>query len=104
MAIAGGLGLEIELARVPCLANGDRAVLRNDVVLYSESGGRLVVTVPRRQTAAFEARLAGHVTSAIGLVVDHQRLLVMGLTGAGIIDVPIETLWRAWKQPFGQSV
>jgi phosphoribosylformylglycinamidine synthase len=101
MAMAGGLGLEVELARVPCRANGDEAVLRNDVVLYSESGGRLLATVPRDRTRAFEARMAGHPVAAIGRVVEHQRLVVKGIPGTGIIDVPIETLWRAWKQPFG---
>lgn len=100
MGMAGGLGAEVSLEPVPC----GPVILRNDVLLYSESGGRLIVTVPSACQEEFEARLAGHCFAMIGTVVERPNLLVRGISGETILDVPLETLWRAWKEPFGHLV
>jgi phosphoribosylformylglycinamidine synthase len=126
--MAGGLGLEIELARVPCGARaGDRAgdpsaahapgppceelpeageiaPLRDDRILYSESAGRLLVTVPPEQAGAFERRLADHVAVPIGVVRSDGQLVIRGAAGAPIIDLPIEELREAWKRPYGHLI
>jgi len=104
MAMAGGLGLEVDLARVPCENDSGGVVLRNDVLLYSESGGRLLVTVPEDRQEEFEARMAGHACAAIGQVTREPRLSVRGIAGEGILDVPVERLWQAWKRPFGHLI
>ena len=112
MALAGGLGVEIELGRTPCArtpgsapaAGQESVILRNDVVLYSESGGRMLVTVPSDCQEAFEARLAGHPAAAIGTVVERERMIVLGISGDTLIDLSLEEMRRAWKRPFGQLI
>ncbi|MFH1143353.1 MAG: AIR synthase-related protein [Candidatus Eisenbacteria bacterium] len=104
MAMAGGLGLTVDLGRVPAGMDRDATILRNDVLLYSESAGRLLVTVPAQQRTRFEQRLEGHPIAAIGEVVAQPRLLVRGIAGETIIDLPVETAWRAWKGTFGHLV
>ncbi|MBM3317905.1 MAG: phosphoribosylformylglycinamidine synthase, partial [Candidatus Eisenbacteria bacterium] len=101
MAMAGGLGLEVELARVPCASDGAAAILRNDVALYSESAGRLLVTVPAEGAAGFEARMQEHPCAAIGRVTESGRLTVRSVREGGLIDLPIETLRESWRRPFG---
>ena len=107
MAMGGGLGLEIDLPRVPCAERDEpddvEAVLRDDRVLYSESAGRLLVTVPPEAVARFEALMAPHCSAQIGQVTDTGRLLVTN-DAAACIDLPIPALREAWRQPFGQLV
>ena len=95
-AMAGGLGLEVDLAAVP--AQGAR---RNDRLLYSESAGRFIVTVDPRHRTAFEAAMAGVPLACIGQVTDAARLVVRGLDGHTIIDLTVPALKAAWQKPFG---
>ena len=128
LAMAGGLGLEVELARVPCAARnaegdhalrpspppaapgeeipetGEIAPLRDDRILYSESAGRLLVSVPAEQAGAFERRLADHVAVPIGVVRSDTQLVIRGSESGPIIDLPIESLRQAWKSPYGHLV
>jgi len=107
MVMAAECGLEVELARVPCEAGGpdpDEAgstILRSDRVLYSESGGRFLVTVPAAQGGAFEETMKDHPVALIGRVVGGHCLKVQGPDGAGLIDLYGEALREAWKRPFG---
>jgi phosphoribosylformylglycinamidine synthase len=118
LAIAGGLGLEIGLARVACVARRDETrassatgphvheliVLRNDTALYSESAGRLLVTVPPDCADRFEKRMAGHAMAPIGQVIAEPRLRIRGVSEEPLIDLPIPALWVAWKLPFGHLI
>jgi len=101
MALAGGRGMEIDLAAVPRPAACERAQRRNDVVLYSESAGRMLVTVAPEQTGAFERRLAAHPCARIGRVATGDRFEVRGVRGESLIGVDIADLRRAWEVPFG---
>jgi phosphoribosylformylglycinamidine (FGAM) synthase-like enzyme len=76
-------------------------VLRNDAALYSESAGRLLVTVPADQADRFEKRMAGHAMAPIGQVVAEPRLRIRGVSEEPLIELPIPALWEAWKRPFG---
>ncbi len=109
LAMAGGLGIEVDLARVPCAERerpGDggeaaEAVLRNDRVLYSESAGRFLVTVPREAAAAFEEALRDQIAMRIGRVMPDDRLRIRGDDGRWLVDLPIAGLREAWRRPFG---
>ncbi len=117
MVIAGGLGLNVDLARVPCggseMADDgirraragsietDDDVLRNDRVLYSESAGRFLVTVPREQAAVFEQHLRDHPVMRIGQVTRSAALRVETPTGRRLIDVEASRLRKAWRSTFG---
>jgi phosphoribosylformylglycinamidine synthase len=93
-AFAGGLGMAIDLRRVP--RSGD---LRDDITLFAESASRFVTTVHPEHATAFEAALQGLPWAAVGCVTEAGTLEVVGRSGALIIRAEIERLQAAWQQP-----
>ena len=100
-AMAGGLGLEVELSGVPVQENQN---LRNDQLLYSESAGRFIVTVEPKGQQAFESLFAGMPVSRIGHVIAEPRMIIYGLEGNAILDITVPALKKAWQQPFGDLI
>lgn len=93
-AIAGDLGMEVDLRSVP-----QEGLERDDYLLFSESQGRFVVTVPEGHKRAFEALMAGLPFAEVGKVSEERRFLVVGLSGQVVVDLPLEALRAAWKLP-----
>jgi phosphoribosylformylglycinamidine synthase subunit PurSL len=93
-AFAGGFGIDIDLQAVP-----RTSALRDDVLLFSESPSRFVVTVHAENAPAFEATLAGLPCVALGVVTETRVFRVLGQAGAVLIDAGIEQLKAAWQQP-----
>jgi phosphoribosylformylglycinamidine synthase subunit PurSL len=91
-AFAGGLGMEIDLARVP-----REELYRDDDLLFSESQSRFIVTVSPEKREAFEAALRGCEMSWIGTVMAKPILLINGLAGNRIIEEEISALKIAWQ-------
>jgi len=91
-ALAGDLGLDVDLRRVPATD-----CPRDDLLLYAESTGRLLVTVPPQQAEDFEACCAGVALARIGTVTAQPRLRIVGLAGREICNQPIEQLRQAWQ-------
>jgi len=98
-AMGGNLGMQVELARVP--ADG---VNRDDVLLFSESAGRLIVTIDPENKETFEKEFTGIAWACIGSVTAEAELIIKGLDGEALVEVPVEDLKSAWKQPFGDLV
>ena len=99
--------MEIELGRVPCTngaEQGETLALRDDRILYSETAGRLLVTVAEEAATEFESRMADHVAVPIGRIVRAPKLVIRGGGGEPIIDLGIDTLREAWKRPFGHLI
>jgi phosphoribosylformylglycinamidine synthase len=92
-AFSGDLGLTVDLDAVPRCG-----VDRDDVALFSESAGRLVVTVAPGNAAAFEAAM-GSEAARVGEVTAARRLVVRGLGGDLAVDADIDALKRAWQTP-----
>ncbi|KJS29294.1 MAG: phosphoribosylformylglycinamidine synthase [Desulfatitalea sp. BRH_c12] len=101
-AMAGQVGLEVDLSAVPSSDHDDAR--RNDVLLYSESAGRFIVTVDPNLRASFETLFEGMPCACIGRVSADDRLQVRGLNGSTIIDISVPALKSAWKQPFGDLI
>jgi phosphoribosylformylglycinamidine synthase subunit PurSL len=93
-AFAGGFGMDIDLRAVPRTSD-----LRDDVLLFSESPSRFVVTVHAENAPAFEATLAGLPCAALGVVTETRVFRVLGQAGAVLIDAGIEQLKVAWQRP-----
>ncbi|HMF31833.1 MAG TPA: AIR synthase-related protein, partial [Candidatus Lokiarchaeia archaeon] len=91
-AFAGGIGMDIDLAKVP-----QEDVARDDYLLFSESPSRLVVTINPDNQAAFEEILATTIFANIG-VVQGENLVLRGTTGNIRVDCPIADLKEAWQQ------
>jgi phosphoribosylformylglycinamidine synthase len=99
VAMGGNLGLTVNLARVPA----DRAD-RNDVLLFSESAGRFIVTIDPENKDAFEEIFRGHACGCIGSVTESPDFIIEGSDGRRLISMPVKELKRAWKKPFGDLV
>ncbi|MFQ6053290.1 MAG: AIR synthase-related protein, partial [Candidatus Bathyarchaeia archaeon] len=97
MAFTGGLGMELSLDAVP-----RGAEIRDDIVLFSESNGRLLVEVPARRQPSFEELMGDSVFARVGTVTEEERLIVSSRGGV-VIDLPLHELMRAWKTPLGGS-
>ncbi len=91
-AMAGELGADLDLDRVP-----DLAALPPDVALFSESAGRFVVTVAASDTAAFEEIFAGLLCRRVGTVTAATSLC-MKLGGRLGLDVSIDAMKAAYKR------
>jgi phosphoribosylformylglycinamidine synthase II len=95
-AFAGMLGMEIDLGNVP--ATG---LDRDDLLLFSETQSRFVVTVSPHSKDAFEALFKGVVYGLLGQVTSAPVFTVTGLSGREIIRAHIQDLKDAWKRPLG---
>ena len=93
-AMAGRLGLDASLDAVPA-----QGVTDSRRLLWSESLGRLVVTVSPTRTAAFETAMAGHPFARIGHIVSTPRIAITH-KDATVLDVSVDECVTAWKAPF----
>jgi len=93
-AFAGGLGMKLELERVP-----NDGVLREDFLLFSESQSRFVVTVEPKHQRSFETTMAQLPCARIGTVTAEPRLIMKGFGVRPVIDAAIADLKEAWQAP-----
>ncbi|MCJ7546167.1 MAG: phosphoribosylformylglycinamidine synthase subunit PurL [Deltaproteobacteria bacterium] len=95
-AFAGGLGMEVDLRKVPA-----EGIERDDYLLFSESQSRFVVTVPPAQQKAFLSMMKGISLGEIGKVTKGKTFIVTGLKGKKIIQGDIHKLKAAWQRTLG---
>ncbi|MEK7633948.1 MAG: AIR synthase-related protein [Patescibacteria group bacterium] len=93
-SLAGKLGLEVSLDKLP------GKVTRNDFVLFSESQGRILVTINQKNKKAFEKIMKENYFKQIGNVIDNQRLLIKGLDNKIVIDLSLDKIEKAYKSTF----
>jgi phosphoribosylformylglycinamidine synthase len=93
MALAGRMGAHLDLRTVPHTA----APVTDEIVLFAESPTRLLAEVRPADAAAFEACLAGLPHARIGSVTGAQFLVVAGLSGKTVINLPVEALRETWQ-------
>jgi phosphoribosylformylglycinamidine synthase len=86
MALAGGLGLALDVAAIPADDDAQHPLLR----LFSESTTRWLVEVEPGHAAAFEEALHGCVFAPIGEVTPEPWL------NFGDVEIAVEQLMRAW--------
>jgi phosphoribosylformylglycinamidine synthase len=95
MALAGDLGVDIDLALVPT----DDPALAPTVRLFSESNSRLVCEVSPAQAEAFERHFSANSCARIGYVSETGRC-VLRAGESILIDLPNNETRRAWQSPF----
>ncbi|KMY68243.1 phosphoribosylformylglycinamidine synthase [Desulfocarbo indianensis] len=98
MALAGELGLEADLELLPAPA-GLKPLAR----LFSESTGRLVVSVDPAKAGELETLLAGIPHARVGRVLKEKRLRVTA-QGRTVADLAISQLRKAFTKRFGGMV
>jgi phosphoribosylformylglycinamidine synthase len=110
-AIGGRLGARIDLARVPVARMGadvpgaegpvnesEAAARRRAGLLFSESAGRIVVTVPPAMAPRMDEQFRDVPCAAVGEVTADDRLTVLD-GDEQVAGWPVADLVRAWKTP-----
>ena len=93
MAFTGDFGLDVDLANVPVTAE-----MREDLLLFSESNGRLLVEVSEDDAKAFEELMKGSTIACIGSVTKEPSLRVKK-NGKKLIELDNMETIMAWKTP-----
>ena len=91
--IAGGLGAEAELS--PAAGR-----LSPHQLLFSESSGRFVVSVRKKDEKKFRQAMRGAAFARIGQVSGNGALSA-SLNGARLASVPLASLSSSWKKTMG---
>jgi phosphoribosylformylglycinamidine synthase II len=95
MALAGDLGLEMDLTRVPV-----GLPLRADKLLFSESCGRVILGIDPKKRKAFEKSMAGCRMTYIGRVRRDQNFIIKN-GGQTLMKSRLKPLREAFHQTFG---
>lgn len=95
MAFAGGLGMKLDLSKVPL----GEAIGRDDFVLFSESNTRFLVEVAPGDKEEFEGALRDTAHAAIGKVIRKGVFEVKGRSGETIVSASIYEMKEAWQGP-----
>jgi phosphoribosylformylglycinamidine (FGAM) synthase-like enzyme len=88
-------GCDIELAKVPL-----QKPMRDDSVLYSESQGRLLVTVAPGNSRDFEECMQGCAFGRLGVVTESEEVTIRGGAADSIIRTSIRRLLDSYKGVF----
>ncbi len=93
-AMGGLLGCEVDLSKLP-VAGG----VRMDGLLFSETQGRILVSIDPAYHREFEACFKGIPISRIGEVTESGRLVVSN-DGSPVIETGIEKLSESYRSTF----
>ena len=94
MSMAGMLGIEISLKNLP----GE--TLRDDFALFSESQGRILLTISPKNKVKFEKAMKGCSFAEIGKVTGDGYITINGRNGQKIIRVPVIEALKFYKSTF----
>ncbi len=93
-AFAGELGMRVDLRQVVAGSS-----LPDDVLLFSETQSRFVVTVAPEHARAFEDCMAESVCSQVGEVTADGLLSITGMDGNDVVRAAIAELKKSWQAP-----
>ncbi|HMK65552.1 MAG TPA: AIR synthase-related protein, partial [Thermodesulfobacteriota bacterium] len=98
MALAGDLGAEIDLEKIPVSSS-----LRPDKLLFSESCGRVILTVDPKNKKTFEKCLSGCRLEKIGLVRRDQNFIIKTKKDT-LLKTRLTPLREAFHKTFGDLI
>ncbi len=93
-ALAGKLGIEVSLNNLP------GKVSRNDFALFSESQGRILVTINPKNKKVFEKVIKGNQFKQIGVVTDNQEIIIKGLNNKITVNLDLKNIEKNYKSTF----
>lgn len=94
MAIAGMLGVDISLKNLP------GKTIRDDYALFSESQGRILVTINPKNKNQFKKMMKGNWFAEIGRVTDNNLITIKGRSGKTIVNIKVSEALRSYKKTF----
>ena len=99
-AMAGNLGMAVDLSRVPA-PDDARA---DDILLFSESAGRFIVSVAPENQSAFEALFDRMPLGLVGVVTQTPELVINSTNSRELARLNVPDMKNAWKKPFGALI
>jgi phosphoribosylformylglycinamidine synthase subunit PurSL len=99
VAMGGNFGMTVDLDLVPSDPPD-----RNDVILFSESAGRFIVTIDPEDQKIFEEIFKGLPCACIGTVTHDSDFIITGMNKKPMINLPVQELKDAWKKTFGKLI
>ncbi len=91
-AFGGRLGMDIDLTQVKISSS-----LRPDILLFSESQSRFVLTIKAEDKAAFESLMAGDIIYCLGQVTESPSLIIK-IDEKVLLDENVFELCNSWKK------
>ncbi len=85
-AMGGELGMDVSVEHLP------GTTLRDDFALYSESQGRIVVTIAPQDKEQFEQHMQGNGHACIGMMRGDAQFTIKGKSGMMVVNATINTL------------
>ncbi|MGQ9842964.1 MAG: phosphoribosylformylglycinamidine synthase subunit PurL [Spirochaetota bacterium] len=95
--MSGLLGASIDLSKIP-----SENVIRLDTLLYSESQGRILVSVSQDNSISFEELCSSIPYAKIGYVTDDTMLNIQSADNKKVAHVPVYDLLAAYKSTFNE--
>jgi phosphoribosylformylglycinamidine synthase subunit PurSL len=93
-ALGGMLGINVDLKSLP------GTVKRYDFALFSESQGRILLTIAPQNKIAFEKIMKGNVYSCIGKVTNNSKIVISGLNGRELINLDLKKATESYRKTF----
>ena len=93
-SMAGMIGCEIDLDSLP-----KKEEIRNDTALFSESQGRLLVSVDPSKSGEFEVLFSGLPFAKIGKTISSGKINITG-SKVNIINTDVKSLLKSHKSLF----
>lgn len=75
-------------------------VSRDDFALYSESQGRLVVTVNPKYKDRFESLMHGNQFKQVGTIRRDNRVVIRGANGKEVVNTDLNLIEESYKSTF----
>lgn len=94
-AIGGMLGMELCFETLP----GNFS--RNDFSLYSETQGRIVVTISPKNKEKFEQLMQGNSYAEIGKVTGDNKFSIKGKSGKQVVSTTVDEMLKCYKSTLG---
>jgi len=92
-AFAGDWGIDVNLSMLK------NSIKKDEILLFSESNSRFVVTIPPEKMKLFENILKNQPCYKIGTVTKKKKLVITGYRDKPVIDGTITSFRHAWKKP-----
>jgi phosphoribosylformylglycinamidine synthase subunit PurSL len=94
MLIGGNLGAKISLADLPGTWK------ENYEALFSESQGRILVSVDPKKAEQFESSLADKAFARLGTVSKNNKLIITDKDNKNIVDLKLKEMEKSYKSTF----
>ncbi len=98
MCIGGQVGAEVSLSRVRT-DDQSKTIVRNDIILFSESNSRFLVEVTPARSRAFTNMMSGQeCIEPIGITTSSKKLVVWGIDEKPVVNAEVTLLTKTWQE------